>query len=85
MSEIGIDEIRRTAGDRPSDRVMIAAINAVAAIVGDDHREIMAALLGAYATVACATGSGDEELQRGIGDLSLAIMALADTTEGRTQ
>lgn len=42
---------------------MLAAIDAIAARVGDDHTKILAALHGAYVTVAHATGDGEELLR----------------------
>lgn len=68
-----IDELRRMADlSDPRQVHMLAAVDAVAALVGDDHKKIMSALIGAYVTVAIASGHGDGMIKAAIENLELS-------------
>lgn len=78
MKRCTIAELRAMADlSDPRQVHMLAAIDAIAALVGDDHGKILAALQGAYVTVAIATGSDDEVLRSAVANLDASRRDLA--------
>lgn len=61
----------------PAQVLMLAVIDTIAAHVGDDHTQILAALHSAYCAVACATENPDAELAHGEQQLALLRRKIA--------
>jgi len=72
-----IDDLRRTV-DRSNPRQvqMLAAIDAVTALVGDNHAQILGVLHGAWVTVAHATQSPDGVFRLAVASLRREMAAL---------
>lgn len=59
-----IEDLRRSMDPADERQIrMMAAIDAVARIVGDSHELIMATLFGAHVTLASATGEGEVHMR----------------------
>lgn len=81
---ITLDDLRRSAGTQEPQATMLAAIEAIVARRGENMAEIAAALFGAYVTVVCASGNGEEVLRDAVAFLQATGLRLAREHGSRT-
>jgi predicted neutral ceramidase superfamily lipid hydrolase len=77
MSKRTLDDLRRTVGSSEPERRMLAAIEAAARGHEDDLAEIAAALMGAYVTVAHASGHGEQLLRMAASGIEATLRDMA--------
>jgi len=75
---VTLEALRRAIGTDPAKKRMMAAIDAVVALCGDDRAEIVAVLGGAIVTICTVSAHADDLLRIAGEAIALARTELAE-------